>query len=319
MIRRTLLILPLVIVAWTSSARAGGDVGVVVTGDTTMQPQVLALVEGWLRAHGHQLVASPLPPESTNKLIDCFVMEDTGCARKLIEAQAKTSTVVFARVEVADNAGGMRDVTMTAYWFERGSDPVAEKRSCEKCTDGTLRTTNDALMSALAGSGRKTVGQLVLSSTPAGAHVTIDGAASGVTPLEIALAPGAHQVIVSADGRADATRSVTIVQGESTPLAISLHAPGAGSRHGKLPAVAIGVGGALLLTGVILYATSETDTGEKFEYRDTRALGIGVAVSGLAVASVGAYLWFTGKRSTDSAPAVAVVPGGAYVGWGRSF
>ena len=66
------------------SARAEGDVGVVVTGDNTMQPQLLALVEGWLRAHGHQVVASPLPPEATNKLIDCFVIEDTNCARKIL-------------------------------------------------------------------------------------------------------------------------------------------------------------------------------------------------------------------------------------------
>ena len=317
MIRRSLILFALVLALAPRSARAEGDVGVVVTGDPTMQTQLLAMVEGWLRAHGHQLVASPLPPEATNKLIDCFVIEDTSCARKVVERQSKTATVVFARVEVADNAQtSMRDITITAYWFERGSDPVAEKRSCDKCTDTALRETGDALMSALAGSSRRTVGQIKLTSRPDGAHVTIDGRPSGVTPLEVVLAPGEHQLVLSADGRSDATRTVTVVQGTNPPLDIGLGVPGARS---KLPLAIMGGGAALLVTGVILFATSETDTGEKFEYRDTKPLGIGLMAGGLAVAGVGAYLWFVKKQPTDSAPTVAISPSGAYIGWGKAF
>jgi PEGA domain len=317
MIHRTVILFALLLALGPRSARADGDVGVVVTGDPTMQPQLLAMVEGWLRSHGHQLVASPLPPEATNKLIDCFVIEDMSCARKVVESQAKTATVVFARVEVADNAQtSMRDVTITAYWFERGSDPVAEKRSCDKCTDTALHETGDALMSALAGSSRKTVGQLKLTSRPDGAHVTIDGRPSGTTPLEVVLAPGEHQLVFSADGRSDVTRSMTVVQGTNPPMDIALGA--AGAARSKLPLAIMGGGAALLVTGVILFATSETDTGEKFEYRDTKPLGIGLMAGGLAVAGVGAYLWFV-KKPTDSAPAVAILPGGAYVGWGKAF
>ena len=317
MTRRTFPILALLLALASRSARADGDVGVVVTGDPTMQPQLLSMVEGWLRAHGHQLVASPLPPEATNKLIDCFVIEDTSCARKVVESQATTATVVFARVEVADNAAtSMRDVTITAYWFERGSDPVAEKRSCDKCTDTALHETGDALMSALAGSSRKTVGQIKITSRPDGAHITIDGRPSGVTPLEVVLAPGAHQIVLGADGRSDVTRSVTVAQGTNPPIDVALGVPG-GSR-GKLPLAVMGGGAALLVTGVILFATSETDTGEKFEYRDTKPLGIGLMAGGLAVAGVGAYLWFV-KKPADSAPVVAILPTGAYVGWGKAF
>ena len=310
----------LVVLAWAAPARAGGDVGVIVAGDNTMQPQVLALVQGWLQSHGHQLVASPMPPEGMNKLIDCFVIEDTSCARKAVETQAKTSTLVFARVEVADNAAsGMRDVTITAYWFERGSDPVAEKRSCEKCTDATLRTTGDELMSALAGSGRKTVGRLQVTSTPAGAHITIDGAAAGVTPLAVAVTPGAHQIIVTADGMRDEQRTVTIVQGQTAPVVIAMRPPSTHTPHARLPLAIIGIGGALALTGVIVYATSDTDTGAAYQYRDTQPLGIGLAVGGLAIAGVGVYMWITGKPHADSAPVAAVLPGGAYLGWGKAF
>lgn len=315
-ISRAILIPALFLALATRLAAADGDVGVVVSGDKTMQPQLLSLVEGWLRSHGHHVVASPLPPEATNKLIDCFVIEDTSCARKVVEAQGKTQTVVFARVEVADNAAtSMRDITITAYWFERGSDPVAEKRACDRCTDTALRETGDALMSALAGPNRKTVGQLPLASRPPGAHITVDGRPAGVTPQDVVLAEGAHEIVLTANGL-EARRTVTIVRGVNQRLELEL---GRSTPRSKLPLAIMGGGGALLLTGVILYATSESDTGAKPEYRDTRALGVGFIIGGLAAAGTGAYLWFVKKQPTDSAPAIAITPHGAYIGWGRAF
>ncbi len=311
----SILLSVLLVALATRTAAADGEVGVVVIGDKTMQPQVLALVEGWLRSNGHHVVAAPLTPEATNKVVDCFVIEDTSCARKVVETQAKAQTVVFARTEVANNpATSMRDITITAYWFERGTDPVAEKRSCDRCTDTALRETGDALMSALAGPNRKVVGQLPLSSRPAGAQVTIDGRAAGVTPQEVVLAAGAHEVVVRADGL-ETRRTVTIVQGVNQPLELVLAPP---TSRSKLPLALIGGGGAFALTGVILFATSETDTGEKPEYRDTRALGVGFMLGGLAIAGAGAYLWFA-KKPADSAPAIALSPHGAYIGWGTAF
>ncbi len=319
MIGRTLLISSALLAVWTSPAQAGGEVGVVVTGDTTMQPQMQALVEGWLRTHGHQLVASPLPADGINKLIDCFVIEDTSCARRRIEAQSKTATVVFVRVDVADNAGGMRDVTMTAYWFERGTDPVAEKRMCEKCTDATLGTAGDALMSALAGSSRKTVGQLTLSSVPTAAHVAIDGAPAGVTPIDVALPPGPHEIVVSADGHREVHRTVTIAQGETAPLELQLQSLADRGHRPRFPLAIIGLGGALLVGGTIAYATSEADTGENYQYRDTRAFGLTLVGGGLVAIGIGSYLWVTGKRIPENSPTIALVPGGGYLGWGRAF
>lgn len=314
---RTLALTSILLASSLRLAHAGGDVGVVVTADQTTQPQVLAQVEGWLRGHGHQLVASPLPPESITKVIDCFVVEDQACARKVVEAESKTTTFVFARIDVEDNAGGMRDVTMTAYWFERGAGVVAERRTCEKCTDARLRTTADELMSALAGASRKTVGQLQVTSSPKGASVTVDGHACGTTPLELALAPGEHQVEIAAEHHRSMIRPVTITQGQPSPL--DAHLESLLPRRSKVPYALIGGGGALLLTGIILYATSETDTGETYQYRDTRALGATLSVAGLAVAGVGGYLWWKAGKATDSAPAVVVLPGSAYVGWAGAF
>lgn len=313
---RTLLILLLSISAWTTSARAEGGVGVVVTGEATLQPQLAAQLEDWLRQRGNVLVPSPLPSEAINALIDCFVIEDLGCARKVVEQQSKSPQMVFAKVDLADASSGMRDVTITAYWFETGADPIAVRRSCASCTDQALRALTDELMTSLAGKGRAEIGQVTLSSSPAGARVLIDGAVVGVTPLTYSLPPGPHAITISLEGHADAARNVSVTKGETSTVAVDL-APESPPR-GKLPVVGLGLGGAMLITGIVLYASSEEDTGDKFEYRETKALGIGVGIGGLAIVGISAYFLLRGDAGPEG-PAVAIVPGGAYVGWGRQF
>jgi hypothetical protein len=56
-------------------------------------------------------------------------------------------------------------------------------------------------------------GRLLVRSTPAGAHVTIDGKDAGVTPAVVRdLPPGAHRVHLSRDGYAAVERRVTITR-----------------------------------------------------------------------------------------------------------
>jgi len=313
---RSLLVLMLSIAGLSTPAHAGGSVGVVVTGDATIQPQLAAQLEDWLRQRGHLLVPSPLPSEASNALIDCFVIEDLTCARKVVEQQSKSPQMIFAKVDLADSASGMRDVTLTAYWFEKGADPTAVRRSCANCTDAAMRTMTDELMSSLGGKGAAEVGQVSLSSTPAGASVTIDGKPVGVTPLTYTLPLGPHAISISLAEHADAARTVTVQRGETATIAVDLAR--AAPRLRKLPLVVLGVGGAVLLGGIIAYAASEEDTGEKPEYRDTKALGIGLGVVGLAAIGIGSYLLLR-SDGTPEGPTVAVVPGAAYVGWRASF
>src|SRR5688500_7423585 len=119
-----------------SSPALAGDVGVVVVGEVTMQPQLVAQIEGWLRQHGHQVKPASLPPDAINTLMDCFVIEDEPCARMVVEKRAKTTSVVFARVDLKSGDDvPTRTVTVTAYWFEKSREPIAERRFCERCTD----------------------------------------------------------------------------------------------------------------------------------------------------------------------------------------
>jgi hypothetical protein len=305
-----------------AAATARGDVGVVVTGEATMQPQLATQLETWLRQHGHTLVSAPLAPEAINTLIDCFVIEDESCARKVIEKRAKAKSVVFARIEVqaATLQSAERTVTLTAYWFDKGKDAVAERRFCERCTELTLKSTADELMAALAGAGQTEVGRLRLTTTPAGARVTIDGRMLGLSPLDQSLSPGDHTVLVELPERTAETRRVTIYRTETTTLDIALAAPGRPER--TLAYAAIGAGAAVLITGVVLLAIDEDviATGPQLpEYRNTAPGGVALVAIGAAAAGVGGYLWWRSTRPRSGHPVAGIARGGGFVGWSARF
>lgn len=65
-----------------------------------------------------------------------------------------------------------------------------------------------------------------VTSTPSGAHVEIDGASVGETPLEVSVAPGDHVVALSLDGYADEQSALTLSgPGETGVLVFSLRRP----------------------------------------------------------------------------------------------
>lgn len=308
----------LVICLLGSPAYAGnGDVGVVVVGEATLQPQLAAQLETWLRGHGHQLVPNPLPPDAINTLSDCFVIEDEPCATKVVEKRAKASSVVYAKVDLKPDTPD-RTVTLTAYWFDKGREPIAERRFCERCTDVTFRSTADELMTAISATLAKEGGKVKVASTPAGARVFIDGSPIGVTPLEYDLRPGRHEVRLSSTGYKDASREVDVRRGETTQVDLLL--PSYASRN-FFPAILLASGGAMLATGLVLFAIDEDEpdpVGQQKEfYRDTGPLGVGLAVSGLVVGGIGGYLLFRSKR--ESAPVASITSESAYVGWAGTF
>lgn len=140
--RKPILVLATLV---TSTAHAE-RVGVVVTGEATIQPQLAAQLERWLHDHGRHVVPGPLEPEAINTLIDCFVLEDLGCARGVVDARSKSKAVVFTRAETKQNSDGTRDVAVTGYWFQKDRDALAERRVCTRCNDQKLHATVDALM-----------------------------------------------------------------------------------------------------------------------------------------------------------------------------
>lgn len=71
------------------------------------------------------------------------------------------------------------------------------------------------------------VGRLEISSDPAGARVTVDGVARGVTPATLSnVTPGVHNIAI-AGADATVTRSVTVAAGSTASVVISLAPAGA--------------------------------------------------------------------------------------------
>lgn len=315
------------LVALTAPARAGSDVGVIVTGEGSMQPQLAAQIEAWLSQHGHTLVPSPLPPEAITALIDCFVMENQGCARDIVEKRAKSTSMLYARV---DTKNGTRDVTLTAYWFDKGHDAIAERKTCERCTDQSLRTTADDIMKKLVGGGD--VGHVKLTSNPPGARITIDGQAIGVTPLDWDLPPGKHVIQMDKAGLKPASRDITVASNKLDAVGmvlLPLDAPdptpehdGGGAPSKVIPFTMIGVGAAAAITGAVFILINQDPAPDLPPqiYR-TKGIGTGLVIGGAVVAGAGIgayYLWFRSPQ-TNSAPVAAFTGNSAYVGWTGRF
>lgn len=307
-----------------SPAHADGDVGVIVTGEGSMQPQLTAQIESWLRQHGHKLVPSPLPPDAITALIDCFVMQDAGCARGVVEQRAVSTSMVFARLDTKDNASnGTRDVTLTAYWFDKGHEAISQSKTCQRCTDQSLRTTADEIMKKLVGGGD--VGHLKIKSIPAGAKIIIDGQAIGVTPLDWDLPSGKHTIQMAKDGLKPDSRDVLVVSNKTDLLAMKL-APADEETHGEeqpsrlLPITMLAVGGAALIAGGVLWAIDEGPSNTyNLTYRESKPAGVGLVIGGAVVGGVGAAWLLFHSPKTTSSPVAAVTSDSAYIGWFGRF
>lgn len=272
---RTLILASLLVPALAHA----DDAGVVVTGEATLQPQLVAELESWLKLHGRTPVVSPLEPDAINTLIDCFVIDDQSCARNLVEKRAKTNALVFARADVTPNPrDGSRDVTITGFWFQKGHDLLSEKRTCARCTEQSLRTTADELMQALA------------------YHVTVTQDQLPTAPPPAPEPPPKPEAVMARSEPAHDERSRLL------PLTLV----GAG-------------GVALVSAGILLAIDQKpSPTGlQQPTYRDTATGGIVLGIAGIAAVGAGVYLWL--HQDAGSAPVAAIVPGGGYAGWAGRF
>ena len=269
-----------------SVAAAEGRTGVVVTGDARLQAPLAATLEGWLRAHNRETFSAPLDADAINTIVDCFVIEDQACARAIIDKRARSENVVFARIDAAPaKKGSGRDITISALWFVKGHDAIAERRVCEHCGTDSVRSTAEAMMKALAASAdmqKPIVEPEVVEPTP--------------PPVVVAPPP-----------------PVVIAVPQHSPPPPPPEPPG---PDRTLP-IAVGVAGAAVLsTGVILMM--HDDDGSAPTYRDTKPAGVVVGLAGLGLLGFDVYLWLRGDPR-ESGPTVAATAHGATVGWMGRF
>lgn len=312
----------LLLVTLLARPALAGTVGVVVTGDSELQATLSRQLEGWLRSHGHT-VGEALPPDATSSLLNCMVIDDEGCARGIVDARAKSGSIVFAEIRKprtrASNA-----TTLIVYWLVKGKEPVGMRRACEACSEDLLSSTLAEMLTTVVGASELPRGRLVLASKPQqGMTVVLDNENVGLTPLEREVATGTHTVVLMWRGRKVGERTIKIqpeVTAEITvPVTIPADEPrDAAPRSRVLPGLALAVGGTAVVAGALLYFTSDVDDGTKPRYRDDKPVGIGLAIGGVAVAAVGA-MWWLRTGSSDSQPVVAIDRDGGTLGWARAF
>jgi hypothetical protein len=317
---RTVLALAMTF-GWLTSAHAGNDVGVVVTGEGTALAQLSEHISNWLSLHGRALVSAPVPPAALDHLGECVAHEQLDCAHRIVETDATASAVVYVRVR-AQRAGP--DLALTAYWIDKARPVITEQGGCRSCTSESLGIATDELMTRLLRAVMRSMGRVKLRSSPSGARITLDGEAIGVTPLDWELAPGKHTIRMDDGAREPRTRAIVARADATEVVDISFADAARGPRAGgswrrALPLVALGAGSAAVIAGATLIALDEDRSPSAPLYiHNTQPAGIACAVAGGVVAAVGAYLWVRAPEAR-SAPVAVVAPQSAYVGWVARF
>lgn len=187
-------------------------------------------------------------------------------------------------------------------------------------------------------------------SAPADAQVIIDGTAvaASTTARPIELDPGDHVIQASSPASMPTESKVTLAEGSEVPFVVELApktgdappptSPPSDRTRRTVGSIALGAGGVLLVTGIVLLVVREGDVsdikdacgesglcpaarrGELESDRDQAQLfgplGVGLGLLGLAAAGTGAYLLLRPAHpSADPAPKGATASaGGAGLG-----
>jgi hypothetical protein len=275
------------LLGFAPAARA--DIGVVVTGEATLQPELAAQLEGWLTKRGHIVKPSSLEPDAINTLIDCFVIDDLSCARAVVDNRAKSQTILFARIEMtANRKDGSRDIAISGYWLAKGHETLQERRTCRHCNDKMMRAAADDIMLALAAEPPA----LPVTTTPTAAPAPTAAAPKTVAQAEPAAPPPV------------------------TPPPGPVDEPARSSK--VLPVAIVAVGGVALAGGIGMIALGGPPASKTQQfYTNYRTPGYAVAAGGVVALGVGLYVLL--RPDAQSAPTAAVSSGGAVFGWTGQF
>ena len=309
----------LVVVSATAGA-APPSVGVVVTGDDTVQTSAEHVVGDWLGKHDFAIAKTPLDPDGAITLANCLAMADMACARGVIEKRSSADSVVVI-VAQASGKKAQRDLQLSAYWITKNRDVVSLQRTCNHCKDDVLPKTLEDLMSDLSRLVPAATGKVEVASKPPGLIVMIDNDTVGITPVSHDAMSGPHEITVSRDGKVIEKKSVTVVAGQTAHLDVV--APPEPPKmmvvhHSKLvPSIVLGVGIAGIATGIVMYEKGGP-SGKSMYYTDYKTPGPYVAAAGGALAITGAALLLF-RSGTTEVPVVAATRGGALIGWSGRF
>jgi hypothetical protein len=265
-----------------------GTVGIVVSGDQDLQPTLSSYIDVWLRNHGHT-VADALPADGMTSLMNCLLIDDQGCAQGVVAARAKTDVVVYGE---ARKSRTTNSTVLVLYWISKDKEPVGMRRACEDCNPDVMRSVVEEVLGLIGTFER---GRVAIHSRPEGMTVLVDNENVGVTPIERELPVGQHRIVLVHAGQPVGEKTVKVQPDLAAEIMIPVKLPAEPEpethRSKVAPGIALGIGGAAIAAGVVLYLTSEVDDGSKPRYRDTKPLGIGVAAGGAVLVGIGFIGW----------------------------
>ncbi len=333
---RTSLVALIVLVS--RLAVASPSVGVVVAGEPAMQNKVRAQIASWVQQHGYTLVTKALSAEASKTLANCFVIEDTTCARGVVEHQSQSDHLIYVRVDLLAGTSKERDVNLTGYFFLKEHDPVVDKRACKPCGHGALNQSAADLVAALFDASALAKARLRVS-TPPGLVVMLDGTNVGLTPIEEDVTPGEHTIALVRDGKELGTTRLKAAVGDTTDVVVPLtsepvvatttphaHAeshevapevqPDRPSRI--VPGLLIVTGlGAVAVGGVFVYYGQKTGPNDPLIYPDATKAGAVIASVGGVALITGLVWWWRG--SSSNGPTASIGSGGTMIGWVGRF
>lgn len=198
---------------------------------------------------------------------------------------------------------------------------------------GDLGALADAVQSAIPELYAQVpdVAEILVSANVDGAEVVVDGELIGVYRGEAVhlteVAPGRHELVVTAAGYFDWTRVVNVAEGATMQIEAALEVPApAVERGGISPLVWVGFGTAAVATGAAIYlgissqqayegGGTQQEAQEFFDARSAEAtaanVSMVVAAAGLGLAIVGLLLSDFGGDDDQVTAFAAPIEGGA--------
>lgn len=313
---------------------AHSDSGLVVTTGSASERERAAVAEVFADVAvkaGWSISSKRLTAKEAMALASCKAATPAECLPASV-AKSDVDRLLVVAVNATQVDGAPALELVARVLLARTSKMTDDKRYCERCTEAQLRDVSADLAATVlrrfATQSAQTL--LAITSEPAGAQIVLDDGTDpiGVTPGTFQTYPGKHSVIAQKPGHISAQQEVTVKEGETvtvtltlapvstTPPPLPAHADQP-SRVG--PVLVMGAGTAAIVAAVILYAYDEDD-GPKVgsTYTDTAPGAIALGVCGAIAVGVG-YVWWRKRSHAASAPTASLVPGGATVGWSGSF
>lgn len=243
----------------------------------------------------------------------------------------KGDRLVVVQVELER---GETVVTVHVVSASTGVDTTG-RQFCNACderalTQAVVDVTKELLHDSATRSGTTV---LEIKSIPDKAWISLDGKPAGATNTTKATYPGEHIVVLRHEGYEPATRTITAVEGKAVLVEVVLEPskstpPVAAktevqpARSNLVPKLAVGVGGAALVTGVLMVVFDQDPNPvgqQKERIYNTAPAGAAIGIAGAVLAGAGGYLWWRSASGTSTAKVMLLPSGGAVVGLSGRF